>query len=156
MAPGKANILSGKPTFPDGSDGKESACKDGDLGSIPGLGRRPGEGNGYPLQSSGWENSMDRGAWQATTLDTSKSWTRLSNYALNRLSSKRNPPANAGDVGSVPELGRYLEKEMVTHSGFLSGLSHGQKSLAGYSPRGPKSQTQLSDEMAAASTNTEF
>ena len=106
MAPGKANILSGKPTFPDGSDGKQSACKDGDLGSIPGLGRRPGEGNGYPLQSSGWENSMDRGAWQATTLDTSKSWTRLSDYALNRLSSKKNPPANAGDVGSVPELGR--------------------------------------------------
>ena len=49
---------------------------------------------------------MDRGAWQATTLDTSKSWTRLSDYALNRLSSKKNPPANAGDVGSVPELGR--------------------------------------------------
>ena len=106
MALGKANILSGKPTFPDGSDGKQSACKAGDLGSIPGLGRRPGEGNGYPLQSSGWENSMDRGAWQATTLDTSKSWTRLSDYALNRLSSKKNPPANAGDVGSVPELGR--------------------------------------------------
>ena len=106
MALGKANILSGKPTFPDGSDGKQSACKAGDLGSIPGLGRRPGEGNGYPLQSSGWENSMDRGAWQATTLDTSKSWTRLRDYALNRLSSKKNPPANAGDVGSVPELGR--------------------------------------------------
>ena len=106
MALGKANILSGKPTFPDGSDGKQSACKAGDLGSIPGLGRRPGEGNGYPLQSSGWENSMDRGAWQATTLDTSKSWTRLSDYALNRLSSKKNPPANAGDMGSVPELGR--------------------------------------------------
>ena len=49
---------------------------------------------------------MDRGAWQATTLDTSKSWTRLRDYALNRLSSKKNPPANAGDVGSVPELGR--------------------------------------------------
>ena len=106
MAPGKANILSGKPTFTDGSDGKQSACKAGDLGSIPGLGRRPREGNGYPLQSSGWENSMDRGAWQVTTLDTSKSWTRLSDYALNRLSSKKNPPANAGDVGSVPELGR--------------------------------------------------
>ena len=101
MALGKANILSGKPTFPDGSDGKQSACKAGDLGSIPGLGRRPGEGNGYPLQSSGWENSMDRGAWQATTLDTSKSWTRLRDYALNRLSSKKNPPANAGDTGDV-------------------------------------------------------
>ena len=45
--------------FPGGSDGKESACNDGDLGSIPGLGRSPGEGEGYPLQQSGLENSMD-------------------------------------------------------------------------------------------------
>ena len=44
---------------PGGSDGKESACSAGDLGSIPGLGRTPGEGNGYPLQYSGLENSMD-------------------------------------------------------------------------------------------------
>ena len=42
-----------------GSDGKESACNAGDLGSIPGLGRSPGEGKGYPLQYSGLENSMD-------------------------------------------------------------------------------------------------
>ena len=52
--------------FPSGSDGKASACTVGDLGSIPGLGRSSGEGNGYPLQDSGLENSMDRGAWQAT------------------------------------------------------------------------------------------
>ena len=45
--------------FPGGSDGKESPCKAGDLGSIPGLGRSPGEGRGYPLQYSGLENSMD-------------------------------------------------------------------------------------------------
>ena len=45
--------------FPCGSAGKESACNAGDLGSIPGLGRSPGEGNGYPLQYSGLENSMD-------------------------------------------------------------------------------------------------
>ena len=42
------------------SAGKESACSAGDLGLIPGLGRSPGEGNGYPLQYSGLENSMDR------------------------------------------------------------------------------------------------
>ena len=42
-----------------GSAGKESACNVGDLGSIPGLGRSPGEGKGYPLQYSGLENSMD-------------------------------------------------------------------------------------------------
>ena len=45
--------------FPCGSAGKESACNVGDLGSIPGLGRFPGEGKGYPIQYSGLENSMD-------------------------------------------------------------------------------------------------
>ena len=45
--------------FPGGSDGKESACNAGDLGLVPGLGRSPGEGNGYQLQYSGLENSMD-------------------------------------------------------------------------------------------------
>ena len=48
--------------FPGGSDGKVSVCNVGDLGLIPGLGRYPGEGNGYPLQYSCLENSMDRGA----------------------------------------------------------------------------------------------
>ena len=45
--------------FPGGSDGKESVCKAGDLGSIPGFGRSPGEGNGYPLRYSCLENAMD-------------------------------------------------------------------------------------------------
>ena len=45
--------------FPDSSVGKESACNAGDPGLIPGLGRCPGEGKGYPLQYSGLENSMD-------------------------------------------------------------------------------------------------
>ena len=45
--------------FPGSSAGKESACNEGDLGSIPGLGRCPGEGKGYPFQDSGLENSMD-------------------------------------------------------------------------------------------------
>ena len=55
--------LSGQGVFPDGSDGKASACNAGDLGSIPGLGRSPGEGNGNPLQYSCLENPMDGGAW---------------------------------------------------------------------------------------------
>ena len=46
-----------------------------DLGSIPGSGRCPGEGNGYPLQCSCLENPIDRGAWQATVLGVAKSWT---------------------------------------------------------------------------------
>ena len=48
-----------------------------DLGLIPGSGRSPGEGNGYPLQCSCLENPIDRGAWQATVLGIAKSWTRL-------------------------------------------------------------------------------
>ena len=52
--------------FPGGLDGKVSACSEGDPGSIPGLGRSPGGGNGNPLQYPCLENSMDRGAWQAT------------------------------------------------------------------------------------------
>ena len=58
--------------FPGGSDGKESACKPGDVGSIPGSGRPPGEGNGYPLQYSCLENPMDRGAWQAAVHGVAK------------------------------------------------------------------------------------
>ena len=48
-----------------GSESKESTCNVGDLGSIPGLGRSPGEGNGYPLQYFCLENSTDRGGWRA-------------------------------------------------------------------------------------------
>ena len=54
--------------FPGGSDGKEPASNAEDSGLTPGLGRSPGEGNGYPLQYSCLENSMDRGAWWATVL----------------------------------------------------------------------------------------
>ena len=58
--------------FPGGSDGKE--CR------RPGFRRSPGEGNGYPLQYSGLENSMDREAWQATVHGVTKNWTWLSNF----------------------------------------------------------------------------
>ena len=61
-----------------GSDGKDSASSTGDLGSIPGSGRSPGEGNGNPLQYSCLENSMDRRAWQDRVHGIAKSQTRLS------------------------------------------------------------------------------
>ena len=61
--------------FPCGSAVKESACNVGDLGSISGLGRSPGEGIGYPLQYSGLENSMD---W--IVHGVAKKWTRLSDF----------------------------------------------------------------------------
>ena len=58
-----------------GSTGKEFACNAGDLGSIPGLGRSPKEGKGYPLQYSGLENSMD-----CIVHGLTKSWTQLGNF----------------------------------------------------------------------------
>ena len=61
--------------FPGGSDGKESTCNAGDQGSIPGLGRSPGEDDGNLLQYSCLVNSMDRGAWQATVYAAAKSQT---------------------------------------------------------------------------------
>ena len=64
---------------PGGSDGKESACKAGDAGLIPGLERSPGEGNGNPLQYSCLENPMDREAWCATVHGVTKGQTQLSN-----------------------------------------------------------------------------
>ena len=61
--------------FRGGSAGKESACNTGDLGSIPGLGRSPGEGKGHPLQYSDLEKSMD-----CIVHGVEKSWTQLSNF----------------------------------------------------------------------------
>ena len=77
-------------TLPDclSSDGKESAYNAGDLNSIPGSRRAPGEGNGNPLQLSCLENSMDRGAWQATVPGVAKSRTWLSSFHFMSLHSK--------------------------------------------------------------------
>ena len=90
--------------FPCDSAGEESACNAGDLGSIPGLGRSPGGGKGYPLQSSGLENFMD-----CTVHGVTKSQTQLSNvHFRSHLVDfpggpvAKNPPASAGDEGSIP------------------------------------------------------
>ena len=64
--------------FPGSSDDKGSVCDAGDLSSIPGCGRFPGEGNGKPLQYSCLETLMDRGSWWATVHGISKSQTGLS------------------------------------------------------------------------------
>ena len=80
-----------------GSDGKESACNTGDVGLIPGLGRSPGEGTDNPLQYSRLENSMDRGAWQATvhSVAQSQAW-------LKRLSTQHTPPSGTSLPSSQP------------------------------------------------------
>ena len=86
--------------FPGGSEVKASAWNAGDPGSIPGLERSPGEGNGNPLQYSCLENPMEGGAWQATVHGVTKSWTRLSDFT------------------SLWERSPGIE--MTTHSGILA------------------------------------
>ena len=103
-------------SFPGVSEVKASACKAEDLGSIPGLGRSPGEGNGNPLQYSCLENPMDRGAWRATVHGVTESQTRLSNftftpaskqilYHLSYMGSSRNhkPRSIRGRKQRIPE-----------------------------------------------------
>ena len=68
------------------SDGKVSAYNAGDLGSIPGSGRSPREGNGNPLQCSCLENPMDGGAWWTTVHGVAKSRTRLSDFTFTSTS----------------------------------------------------------------------
>ena len=76
---GKTHITWG---FPGGSDGKEYACNARDRALIPGTGRSPGKGNGYPLQYSCLENVVDRGTWWATVRGVTKSWTQLSDLTI--------------------------------------------------------------------------
>ena len=64
-----------KLVVPCGLEGKESGCNAGDSGSVPGLGRSPGEGNGYQLQYSCLENSMDRGAWWLQSMGSQRDTT---------------------------------------------------------------------------------
>ena len=66
---------------------KASAYNAGDLGSIPGSGRSPGEGNGNPLQYSCLENPMGGGAWWATVHGVEKGWTRLSDFIYKLLTA---------------------------------------------------------------------
>ena len=80
--------------FPGGSEVKASSCNAGELGSIPGSGRSPGEGNGNPFQYSCLENPMDGGAWWATVHGVAKSWMRLSDLTfigVNFLSNELMP-----------------------------------------------------------------
>ena len=87
---------------PGGSVGKESACSAGDLGSIPGSGRSPGEGNGNPLQYSCLENSMARGARRATVYEIARVGHNL---------VTKPPPTN---INKFPQLIKGEILQMVT------------------------------------------
>ena len=84
-----------------------SACNAGDPGLITGSGRSPKEGNGNPLQYSCLENSMDWRAWLATVHGVAKSWTQMSNFTFTFFPMLKSLLANAGDMGSIPSLGRF-------------------------------------------------
>ena len=88
--------------FPCGSAGKESTCNVGHQGSIPGFGRSPGEGQGYPLQYSGLENPMDS-PWGHKESDPTE---RLS-LSLTGGPGMGSLPANAGDTDSIPGPGGF-------------------------------------------------
>ena len=88
------------PDFPGGSDGKASACNAGDTGSIPGLGRSPGEGNGNPLQHSCLENSMDKGVWRVTVHEVAKNQTQPSDFHSRSLSISQKPKGR-GPTGTA-------------------------------------------------------
>ena len=93
-----------------GSNGKGSACNMGDLGSIPGSGKSPGERNGNPLQYSCLENSMDRGAWWATVHGVTKSHAQLSDFQLFTLFLEISlplPPASLPDSDKLYIIHRY-------------------------------------------------
>jgi len=96
-----------------GSEVKASACNVGDLGSIPGLGRSPGEGNGNPLQYSCLVNPMDGGAWWATVHGVPKSRTQLRDFTS--LQFTREHRAGAG-VAFHYEENCQLQKEIHGNS----------------------------------------
>ena len=126
--------------FPCSSVSKQCDCNTGDLGSIPGLGRSPGEGNGNPLRYSCLENPRDREAWWAAVYGVAWSRTQLKHLSSSSSSSSddKESACIVGDPGSIPTSGRSSPegKKWLRTPIFLPGESHGQRSLVGYSPWG--------------------
>ena len=94
--------------FPCGSAGEEAACKAEDLGSIPGLGRSPEEGKGYPLQCSGLENSID-----CIVHGVAKSRTQLSDFCLSTICNQLCLLIGEGNDPLTPLQYSCLENSMV-------------------------------------------
>ena len=115
--------------FSCGSTSKESTCNAGDPGSIPGLGRSPGEGKGYPLQYSGLENSID-----CIVHGVTKSWTRLSNFHFHfsiQLKKKKKRGSHCCAAITFPNLSHLAELTLYTH------YKHSLPILPSPSPREP-------------------
>ena len=101
--------------FPGGSDGKESACNAGDLGSIPGLGSSPGGGHGSPLQDSRLENLTDRGALWTAVDWVSQSWIHLKGLSMQALTGHQAPNSSVA-VRNILEAER--SEEMLENKAF--------------------------------------
>ena len=129
---------------------KNPPANAGDVGSIPGWGRSPGEGNGNPIQCSCLENHMDRGAWWAAVHGVTKSWTRVT-WSFRRVLFRsrsmgkkwclpcwfggKEPTCQCRRCGFDYWVGKTpWRRKWQPTSLFLRGKSHGQRSLEGYSP----------------------
>ena len=117
------NSIEGDKGFPGGSVVKNPPANAGDVGLIPGSGRSPGEGNGHPLQCSGLENPMDRGARQVTVHGVAKSQTGLSDWAHTHTHTRI--PLIEGrrletHAGRTRQLGKGVQ-EGIPWQGILSG-----------------------------------
>ena len=88
--------------FSGGSDSIESACIGEDLGSVPGSGRSPGEGNGNPLQYSCLENPMDRGVWWVTVHGVAKSRDMTEQLKLTQIDQGLVPQSSTKELVSMP------------------------------------------------------
>ena len=139
--------------FPGGSEVKASACNAGDLGSISGSGRSPGEGNGNPLQYSCLENPMDGGASWATVHGIAKSRTRLSDFTffhytlLASLVAQMVKSLSAMQETRVWSPGKEdpLEKEMASHSSILAWKIPWTEEPGRLQSNRQQSRTRLSD-----------
>ena len=117
--------------FLGGSVGKEPTCNSGDtgdMGSILGSGRFPGEGHGYPLQYSCLENSMDRGAWQAAVLGVAKSQTCLSDCACARAHTHTHTHTHTGPTPGEAEAPSMTTLCLYT---WLRGFNFPRHSMSG-------------------------
>ena len=113
-----------------GSEDKAFACNAGDLGSIPGLGRSPGEGNGNPLQYSYLENPMDRGAWRAMVHGVAKNQTQLSDFPLEQKKNilpifRTEAPRSLSSYSYSPFFSHQHKKNNIEMAGHLQNNYNG-------------------------------
>ena len=108
--------------FSEGSEVKASACNAGDLGSIPGSGRSPGEGNGNPLQYSCLENPMDGGVWWAAVYGVAQSRTRLKQLSSSSSSVHMSIPISQFIPPPLPRMNFSLK--FPDGSEFLANMSN--------------------------------